>query len=384
MSERGPLLAILDGFDEIATNSTMQERYVYFARLFAITEKCSHVLLTSRPAVFANFTELNKMVAKVIDLNFRRAHQFQHKVRKKDEDRDLALKKNEEIVKARTLGPQFKKFPANKSRLATLQPLSKNKILAFFEPHKDTLMRRHRKSPQQIYNAILSVYDLTDIITRPLLIDMFIYVLINGEIDLNDEDLLVGPVSLYQNYINLHLDRENLKSQFLSREARLAFARGAAKTMLISGGALEATLDRVATVVKETEELSELLGQDILERRLEQVVTDVRTCGFLNITTDDRIVFAHKSFMEFFVADLIYQKILKHHMAEELDAPLNYEILQFLGGFGMVRQDFRLDLVQHLSRIGKTVSERYRTNLQLAILFSERHVIQKDFFCAGL
>jgi hypothetical protein len=371
MKRRGPILAVLDGFDEVASNSNLRERDLFFSRVLRIARRCSHVLLTTRQSVFTNFRELNSLIDRVIDIQINQPQGGDYIARLGDSSIRHSQSRNAALVRKRFLGNEVSKFPAGKTAVATLRPLSREKILAFLEPYRERIADRHGKTPEDVYNILLDIYDLSDILTRPLLLSMFLTVLLDGEIDLDDPALAIGPVSLYTDYINLHLYREHEKNAFLSPEARLAFARASARAMLDKGGEMEASRSNVAEVVRQTPEIEAQLGADVLERDFEKVITDVRVCGFLQITSDDKITFAHKSFMEFFIAQSIYSKISRNERADEFSKNLNQEILLFVGGFAMISPSFWLQLHQHVSDLGGDVSEEYRVNHSVALLFAD-------------
>ena len=102
---------------------------------------------------------------------------------------------------------------------------------------------------KEVYDIISNIYDLTDLMTRPLLLGMFVEILFKGDIDLEDADLKMGAAGLYQIYVNLHLFRDWKKRQFLSPKERLIFARAAAVSMLEAGENLQARFSSIVEVV---------------------------------------------------------------------------------------------------------------------------------------
>ncbi|HYD88864.1 MAG TPA: NACHT domain-containing protein [Vitreimonas sp.] len=367
MAKRSELLFILDGFDEVAANSTAAERDYYFGQVFEMAERAQRVLITSRATAFTNFAEFDALVGKVSDLRIRDAHGETPTSRRAYADWAEVQSRMRTRLRARYGKPRLRKFAEHRSVILTLAPFSKEQIIRFLATEAEEIWERHQKTPEQVYDLLRSVHDLTNIVSRPLHLEMFLFLLVEGMIDLDDPVLKVGPVWLYREYIDLHLRREEERSPAVARTIKYRFAAAAALAMLDAGGAMVASVDAIGDIVRKMpmEELDELKAEEDLER----VITELRNSGFLSITTDEKVVFAHKSFMEFLIADEISRKIAGREVAEELDRPLNYEILQFVGGFSMVRENYGDAVRQHLVLVGEAASPTYRTNLKVVELF---------------
>ena len=206
---------------------------------------------------------------------------------------------------------------------------------------------------------------------------MFIDILLEGDIDLDEPDLIIGPIALYQLYINMHLLREDVKSPFLSSKARLEFSRAIAIAMLNSGGALEIGLESTLNVIKNSSRIRNEINREIEQENLEKIFTDLRVSGFLTITSDNKFAFSHKSFMEFFVADTIQEDCSAKLSCPLLDQELNYEILQFLGGFSMYREEYKRTMLDRWSET--TVKSNAWTNLSVAHLFTAPKISNHNF-----
>src|SRR3546814_2431213 len=99
----------------------------------------------------------------------------------------------------------------------------------------------------------------------------------------------------------------------------------------------------------------------------------------MNVTSAGRIEFSHKSFMEYFVADVIVKRLGERKPIKLLGRPLNYEILYFLGSYALVRSEVRLEIVQHLQHVAYDQPAAYRSNLRVALMFSEQNSIDREF-----
>jgi uncharacterized protein YjbI with pentapeptide repeats len=364
-------VVILDGFDEVATNATREERHTLFSRAVRIAQQSNHIIITSRPSYFSNIQELNQLIQSLIARDQGSTAKMAKAPLRKDVDRSKSLEATAKLGR-RFLNETFRLFSATSSYVYHIQPFTRGDVESYLQPFSTDLRRRHGKNVSEIYDILMGIYDITDLIRRPLLLDMFLDILLDGEINLRDPDLEIGPAGLYQIYVNLHLDRDWKVRQFLTRDERLTFARAAAIAMLESGGQLEASYKSIDTVISRgMTEFSESRNLE-LDGQAEKVATDVRVCSFINITPNNKIEFSHKSFMEYFVADVICQKLSSGRNIEELGMPLNYEILYFLGSFSLSRTAYIIDILSHISHVGRTADERYHSNLMVAFIFSER------------
>lgn len=372
-------LLILDGFDEVATHSTAEERLALFSRVMRISQRASHLILTSRPSTFTNLYEINALIKNLIARDFTLAQKSKKLVRRADEDRDKALARTTRLVRQHRVGDEYRLFPAEASSVLYLRPFTRSNIIDYLEPFAELIQQKHGMTIPQVYDLLSKVYDVTDLITRPLLLEMFVEILTQGDIDLGDPDLEIGPAGLYQTYVNLHLDRDWKVRQFLTRDERLTFARAAAIVMLESGGSLEASYTSIERVVEggmtdiASGRWSELKGQ------MSQVINDVRVCSFMNVTPNDRIEFAHKSFMEFFIADVIISKLAHRKPIEELNAALTYEVIYFLGSFCLLRSDYRIEMLNHLKDVAYGQGDDYRSKIKLGLLYSERESYGREY-----
>lgn len=379
VSARKRLALILDGFDEVAANASEEERMRLFSRAMRIAARGQSVLLTSRPAYFDNYGELVGLIEGLIARDHAAVHRIDGQVLRRDSLAQTILDKQQAIALSKLSPRSFPQFSSDATEMLVVNPLDKSDIIRFLSPYKNILKMHYGKSPEQIYNFLTGIYDLTDLLTRPLLIDMFLDLLKARAVDLSSPDMQIGPAGLYSLYINYHLTRDWEKRRFLTPGERLAFARSAAIAMLESGGSLEATYESVLRLVTTDTTVLSDDRRHLLETDRTGVVTDVRVCSFMNVTQAGRIEFSHKSFMEYFVADVIAARLGKLEKIDLLDRELNYEILYFLGSFALLRSELRLEMLQHLQHVAYDLPVAYRTNLIVALMFSEQVSRDREF-----
>lgn len=379
IKKRNRVNIILDGFDEIASNASEDERMRLFSRAMRISARGHAVMLTSRPSYFNNLGELEELLETLLERDYASVHRLDGQLLRRDLEVQAIIDRQQVIALKKLNSGKFPTFSAEASKIFIIEPLSKEDIVKYLIPYADKIFKLHRKNPEEVYLFLSGVYDLTDLLTRPLLLDMFLDLLLANELRLDQPDMQIGPAGLYHLYINYHLSRDWGVRRFLKPGERLAFARAAAMVMLDSGGSLEASYDSIWKIICDDRNALEGDRRQLLSADREGVVTDVRLCSFMNVTAGGRIEFSHKSFMEYFIAEEIVRQIGDNSPIKALDKILNYEILYFLGSYALVRAETRLEIMQHLQHVSYGQSDIYRTNLMIALIFSEPASMSRNF-----
>ncbi|WP_408589700.1 restriction endonuclease [Novosphingobium sp.] len=379
LRKRSGLTFILDGYDEVATNAREDDRLRLSSRVMRLIGRAERVLLTSRPTYFTSVDELNELVNQLIERDFAPPEALERPRLRRNVEAHEKLAYQFDVVRAAITGKTYQTFSEQSAATYFIDPLTREDVVAYLRPHAALLKRRYNRTPGQTYELLAGIYDVTDLLTRPLLLQMFVVLLRDGGLDLGSQHDELGPAGLYALYIELHLDREwNLK-KFLTSKERKAFARTLAVAILEAGGSLEATYESLAGIVRGGDAAFAPARRNLLDDALADVVTDVRICAFINMTPGGRLEFSHKSFMEYFVAEVIIDGLKTRRPITILGKNLNYEILYFLGSFCVTWSDYRLSIMNHLRDFGSDQSETYRVNLKIALLFSERVSVNRRF-----
>ena len=227
---------------------------------------------------------------------------------------------------------------------------------------------------EQTLEKIKEVYDLSDLITRPIILSILVSVLVSGQIELSDSDLTLGAAGLYSVYVNFQVQNDWSRGdvrQYLSKEERLSFSSALALASVAQPGMLEASYDAI------TASMEEFFGSDghhktrsFLEKEPLRVITDIRTCTFIKVDAHRKIYFIHKSFAEFFVAEHVATELDGSGTSDILEQPLGYEVLYFLGSFNLLRSA----VLENLRRCAKEVKNSSKpvllSNCHVAMMFS--------------
>jgi uncharacterized protein YjbI with pentapeptide repeats len=346
--QSGRLFIILDGFDEIRTGALAADRADFISRLAPLLNGACPCILASRPTYFESMAEMQDLIA--------------HAAVDTDPlPRILPGKINIDAM-MRKLDLQHQAGPSHAAmnNIVSLQPLSPQAIRDFIAAFNDRLLAETKLDATQIHALLEKIYDIKDLMRRPLLLDMMMVTIIEGEMDVSKVGKYIGPSDLYEVYTTFAARRDlKVRKDGLSIGERLVVCRELALKMLWKGS-IELTSGEIREVLeglsfsprsrKQAKKPAEFL---------ERILTDIRVCAFLAFSEDGSLRFTHRSFFEFFVAQAIVLKREAHHAAFTgfTDAPLGPEILYFLGSFARGSDNFRRVILARLNSEATTNSE---------------------------
>ncbi|HEX8745135.1 MAG TPA: restriction endonuclease [Thermoleophilaceae bacterium] len=324
---------LLDGFDEMVERSDAARRLDLFYALLDVLRSPSPTVITSRPSYFVERGELDKLLATLREYEAEitapavpahgGAFAAADRLRRKLVDR----RRGTRSPSAGTDG-----LDERAVQVIRLLPLDRERLEMFIQHRSDELEQRGT-SPDQLMAFIDRTYDLMDLATRPLLLDLVIESVLLGELDPGDAETQFGASGLYEvwTYAKLadDLDKGRTRQGGLSLDTRRLLAEELALKMYTAR-----TLE-----VDFHEMLDELLQQpgrarsalEETEMSVDEIATDFATCSFVTLDQDGKCRFIHKSFRGFFVA-----RVLKDALDKKpplLSERLEREVLYFLGGF---------------------------------------------------
>lgn len=251
----GKILLLLDGFDEMASRSDVQTVLDCLTQILLLAETNTKLIVTCRSNFFKSHYQLFDMLRK-----------FQIEIPdEKGAPETLPL--------------------VNHGRVLTLSPLSPEEIKAFVE-------RRFPGKADELLGQIDDIHDLSDLCRRPVLLDMVLSTLP----DIHDSDDVVNSAVLYESYTNRWAKRDEWRVK-MPLEARQSLCDSLAWAMLgrgLPGIAFPDLKDRLEQILSSFSRNPEELAE---------YTNDIQTCSFLVREGEgNQYEFAHKSFMEYFVA----------------------------------------------------------------------------------
>ncbi len=251
----GRLLLVFDGFDELAENTDEQTALIRFREISSLARGQAKIILTCRTHYF-------KTEEKSIDLL----------VPETMTPFMLELSKRDEFS------------------IVELQGFDSNQITDF--------IAKHTSNPGPYWEDIKSIYNLTDLASRPILLSMIIQTLPQ----LKESRGKVDSTSLYNLYTKYWLEREKWRS-VLTTEDKFRFTEELAWLMFTQSKLSvhhEDLLIQIQTYFAErytSEQISQALA------------IDIRTSSFLSRDRSGNFAFVHKSFMEFLVGRKLAREI---------------------------------------------------------------------------
>lgn len=341
--EEGRFLLLLDGFDEISTLADEKRRRRLFLELAKLFTSGSAAVLTCRPSYFVSIREYNRLM---------------EELRADHERPELAIHENapesstkREARRQHLLAHLRHRF-VNVEEQRRLRPIESSTIRleGFIEAQIEEYLIRHENSllstlgrtAMEVKDYLYRVYDVRDLMTRPILLDMIVETLLSGNIDITDERASIGPASLYDLYTETQFQIEWHKGatrRLLTAEERRRFSEMIALKMFTEGS-LEVTYREILEMVRSAPSVLPSLKHRLEQATEEQVATDIQTCTFLSRDQRDYFKFTHKSFMEFFVASYVRRLLMESERHDVLRVQLPQEILYFLGSYGTVDAPF--------------------------------------------
>jgi hypothetical protein len=366
----GFFYVLLDGFDEMVERSDPARRLELFFALTDVFQSGSPVALTTRPSYFVRPGEFAAVLAAVREHEeslTRPANTAAGVAADADRlRRQLVARRRED--RAELNGRRA--LRAWNPTVMELQPLGRDMLVTLLERHAEDLAAVGY-SPAQVMAFIDRTYDLGDLASRPLLLDLIVSAVIMGSLDVATDDSYYGAAGLYEVFTRATLDLDMDKGPFRRGGLSVAVRRGLAEELALAMHEEDVLQIQFESFVDTLSERAPVLHNALLRSDMtrEQVATDFATCSFIALTDRGDARFIHKSFRGFFIARRI-KHTLKEPFSEMLGHWHEREVLYFLGTFaptipGLAAELWRRLVTSHPS------NETLRRNLIVAFLHTK-------------
>lgn len=299
----GRVLLVLDGFDEMADKSDKRTLAECFRQIYTLASLNAKIIVSCR----SNFFQSNM---DVIDL----LKQFSIEIPYGDG--------SEQRVTRLSFGHQ--------GTILTIEKFNDQQI-------REYIQNRFGTEADAIYSSIRAIHDLSDLSTRPVLLDMVLSTLP----ELSASKKRINSAALYEHYTDRWTARDEwrvtaplkVRQQF---SEILAWHMHYNSLSDISYHRLEQAMVRALEHFADSNE------------QLEAFKNDIQTCSFLiRAHISDTFRFAHKSFVEFFVARKLAANLTNGaaiEKPEREDPKENIRLSDLLTGYRMAMPTF---LIQH-------------------------------------
>ena len=319
--ENSMLILLLDGFDEISSSATAIERIEYLDKIGNFAFSNCPTVLTCRPTYFTSRREFHGLTSRYSMAKYSLA------------STNTVLRHNEDFVKKHTHTEN--KLPSTTifEHTIDIDPLSEESIELFLETYKAEFKQKLNASVRKIRQFLSSVYDLKDLMTRPILLQMVVDTLLMGKMDINNAEGSYGPSSVYSLYTGTSFERDYQKSagsQYLTASQREKFCR-VLGTYFTRNEKLEVSPAKLEKLIKDS--VQQGIFPKSKSKDIEKLLTDIRVCSFLRIAENDDLLFAHKSFAEFFTALEFIDALKIGAWKNHLNFNFNLETILFLSSF---------------------------------------------------
>ena len=269
---------LFDGFDEVAKRVNYDVKFEIFNEICKYCIGNTKIIVTCRPNYFQEKREYKNLI----------------------ESAHLQFEPN-----------AYNNAKFDETYIAELEP---RQIEQYIESFREELATKGLK-PSDLKNLIGNTHDLMDLSKRPFLLNIIVQTLPQLVEEFKDEEkgkVKINAASLYKRYTEIWLDRENSKGKTLIRkEDKLHFCIYIAYK-LFESDVLYLHFREFPNEIKEY--FKDLNKMD----EIDYFSHDIQSCSFMNSDGKGNFKFIHKSFMEYFVACYIADR-LKKLVRENLD-----------------------------------------------------------------
>ena len=329
----GSIILLLDGFDEMAQLVDVDVRMQNFLYLAPLLN--TQAILSCRPSYFVSMSEYKVYANRMSDRMY--MSQDSNTGNKFTEQRqamnELGAFLNLQFLSPKILGS----LKSLEHETVQIEVLNVESVDIYLEKHNELFLKKTGHDWHYVKDFLSTIYDISDLMTRPMLLKMIVVTILSGKIKLSKKQADIGPGVLYEKYTSLYMSMDYDKGEsrkLFTDKQRAVFATSVAMLMF-EKQVLEVSYYQLLAYIVDNNYLHEKIN-NISTLNYEQIVADIQICTFLVSAGGDRFKFAHKSFMEFFVAHYFRQRLKKGDRPVDFFELLPKEVLYFLGSFLVV------------------------------------------------
>lgn len=374
---RGSLCVILDGLDEMFSHGTEAERAKQMMELAPFFKNCSRLIVTCRPAYFVSKAEYMTALERLDPNRWLKPFRKESKNSRFQRQKELFLRGQRILAASDGIaGTDQLSLIISGAIAIDLDVLTTQQIDHYLQNHESHFRAvTHGECGWiEVREYLDSVYDLSDLMQRPIILDMITNLIVNGVLDVTRKGEQLGPTQLYELYTHRTLHRDWMKAETrqtcLTETQRLDYSIAMALTMF-NTSRLQVGHEDIVQVVEQAE-IGGSNRQSLLDEAKERIASDIRVCTFIGRSNDDTFRFVHKSFMEFFVAQHMRRTFDEGALNPLWNKRLPKEVLYFFGGYGISEIDFRSRLIRFYKKklTANQIPDAVLENATAAIVYS--------------
>lgn len=252
----GNIILVLDGFDEMSDRSDSQTLIDSFNQIYLLAALDIKIILTCRSNFFRSHEDIINLLKR-----------FSISIPIDDQNKILEFSL------------------AEQGHILYLEKFNEDQIREFIE-------KRLKNNAEEMIGTIKKIHDLSDLSTRPVLLDM----IVSSLPELQKAKNRINSAALYSHYT----DRWSTRDQWrvtIPLDIRKTFCETLAWVMHC------ANITEIPFEILEKTMIGSLNAVTNNPEQLEKFKNDIQTCSFLVRTgSENEFRFAHKSFVEFFFA----------------------------------------------------------------------------------
>ncbi|RZJ90267.1 MAG: NACHT domain-containing protein [Chryseobacterium sp.] len=369
--ESGQIILLLDGFDEMAQQVDTDIRMRNFLHLAPLLRQRS--IITCRPSYFISKNEYIDYSEQLFKGSALRESTDTGSYKRENMQQREIMNQLSVFLSQEFHTPQsLKTMELLDFEVVEIAVLSSNSIDDYLKHNDHEFKRVLGYSWSYVKNYLLQIYDISDLMTRPMLLKMIVKTLLSGKLQLTGKQADIGPAGLYELYTSLYLDidfRKGTSRQLFTAEQRRSLSISIALLML-EQRSLEVSYEKLLDFITLHPDIKNVLG-DITHLTFEQIVADMQICTFLVPSESGQFRFAHKSFMEFFVARYLKKHITDTKTPADFYQMLPKEVLYFLGSYCTIDNKINTKLSKWLdTKDSKIRDQKLIRNAASTILYA--------------
>jgi uncharacterized protein YjbI with pentapeptide repeats len=333
---QGKLLLLLDGFDEMGQQVDQKKRRANFEEILPLLMASPKSILSCRPAYFLTDAELDSVLESIMQYIQPASNRKIPALIQRRHSAFLSAVERWNYIDS--------KIPNSLSGIRSVQ------LCEFTERDIDRYVVKFKKRTgdddtgaiRELRERIRQTYDLEDLAKRPVLLNIIVQT-----VPLLPSDQEASPSVIYEAYTTSWMNHDYAKGQ-VRMLVPAAEKRGFMQTLawqMYSEDILQLEHSKLLP------HLSRFFQKK--ERMINFIATDIQACSFLERDQVGIFRFSHKSFLEYFAAEYLRDKIKQGEFEYLYERFLTDEVCFFLGDMihadGALTQQFQVYL-KHLLR----------------------------------